>query len=551
MLEQIREQLTGLQLAHKMLLASFVVIMLMTMFVVTQYAGSRQFVELAPGLTPEQQTQAVQYLQASNVEYKQVGGELRVPLDRRYAILGQMQQSGALPDDTTLLFDTLLEKQSWTQTSDQHRQTYLIAKQNELARVISGMRGIRSASVMIDSPKRVGLGQTVRLPTAAATVFTSTGGALDQQTVDAVAGLIASSESGLSIDRVRVIDGSNNRQLRARSDDGAITGSYLELQSKIEERTRNKLLDYLQYIDGVFVAVSAHVDVRSTTSQTRKVLNTGEGTVMNPSSEKTTQRTQQNMARGAEPGVRSNAGMDIVQADAAGASFEETVSDTQFETEYGTTVENVVDPRGMATKINASINVPRSYFVRLFQSRNPDADSPSDADMQQLVDDETQRIHASVSPLVESPSDAANQSVVNVSMFTDMAPSGAAQAGGGFMQAFTTGSGESLALSGPIKTLALGLLAFGALAIMALTLRKTSKPQHLPTPEELVGMPQTISTDSDIVGEADEAEAALTGIELSEDDLRRSKVQEQVQNVVTEQPKESAMILADWITQTS
>jgi flagellar M-ring protein FliF len=550
MLEQIREQLGGLQLVHRMLLASFVVIMLMTMFVVTQYAGSRQFVELAPGLTTDQQTQAVQHLQASNVEYKQVNGELRVPLEQRYAILGQMQQSGALPDDTTLLFNTLLENQSWTQTSTQHRQTYLIAKQNELAKVISGMRGIRSASVMIDSPKRVGLGQTVRLPTAAATVFTASGGSLDQQTVDAVAGLIASSEAGLSIERVRVIDGSNNRQLRARSDDSAIAGTYLEVQEKIEKKSRDQLLDLLQYIDGVIVAVSAHVDVRSTSSQTTRVLNPGEGTVTSPVNESSTERIQQNMARGAEPGVRSNVGLDIASGDALGSSFQETVTDSQLETEYGRTTEQVVDPRGMATRINASINVPRSYYVRLFQMQNPDADNPSDADMQSLVDDETQRIHASVAPLVESPSDETS-STVTVSMIPDPVLASTAQAGSGFMQAFSTDGGGSLAISGPIKTLALGLLAVGALAIMGLTLRKTNKPQHLPTPEELVGMPRTIATESDIVGEADEAEAALTGIELSEDDLRKSKVQEQVQKVITEQPKESSMILSDWISQTN
>ena len=61
MLEQIRHQLGDLQIVHKMLIASFVVIMLMTMFVVAQYAGSKQFVELAPGLTSEQQQHANRY----------------------------------------------------------------------------------------------------------------------------------------------------------------------------------------------------------------------------------------------------------------------------------------------------------------------------------------------------------------------------------------------------------------------------------------------------------------------------------------------------------
>ncbi|MFG0274891.1 MAG: hypothetical protein ACF8QF_07530, partial [Phycisphaerales bacterium] len=311
-------------------------------------------------------------------------------------------------------------------------------------------------------------------------------------------------------------------------------------------------LDLLQYIDGVIVAVSAQVDVRRTTSQTTRVLPPGEGTVTAPLEESSSSVVERSPSRGAEPGVRSNVGLDIAQAGGDGPTREETSTDARLETRWGETIENVVDPRGMPTKINATINIPRSYFVAIWRMTAPEdgPEAPDEAALVAVIDAETARIRDDVAPLVEAGGpDGVTPGAVTVSMIPD-APTITPARAGGFMGDLAAGGGAgSLALSGPVKTLALGLLAAGALGVMALSLRKASKPQELPTPEELVGVPPAIQAGSDIVGEADEADAALTGIELSEDDLRRQKVQEQVMKVVNEQPAEASSILQGWITE--
>jgi len=552
-LEQIRTQLSSLTVSQRLLISSLVVIVLMALFVVTQYAGARPMVELMPGVAPDAQVRAAGYLRNQGFEYTEsTSGAILVPAEMRHVALAQLGQQGLLPSDTSLMFDTVLDKQSWTMTSAQHQQIFLIAKQNELARVIANMQGIREARVIIDSPTPTGLGQAVRQATASATVFTASGQPLGQQSVDAIAHLIAGADAGLEVSRVRVIDGSTNRQLRARDEQDMVASGYIEHQVNVETLYRDRLLDLLQYIDGVIVAVSAQVDVRRTTSQTTRVLPPGEGTVTAPVEESSHTLTERSPSRGAEPGVRSNVGLDIAEAPSAGPSLEETSTEARLETRWGETIENVVDPRGMPTKISATINIPRSYFVSLWSASAPEdaPESPDEAALAAVIEAETARIRADVSPLVEAGGpEGVTPGAVTVSMIPD-APAVVPARAGGIMGDFASGTGAGgLAVSGPVKTIALGLLAVGALGLMGLSLRRASKPQELPTAEELVGVPPALQPGSDIVGEADEADAALTGIELSEDDLQRQKIQEQVMKIVGEQPADASNILNNWITE--
>jgi flagellar M-ring protein FliF len=551
-LEQMRKQLSTLTLTQKMLITSLVVTVAMAMFVVSQYAGSAQMVELSRGMTSDQQATAVEFLRVNGVDHKMRNGSVYVPLERKYAVLGQMQMQGALPNDTSLLFDTLIDQQSWTMSSAKQRQMYMIAKQNELANIINGMDGIRDAKVMIDSPPRTGIGQSVRLATASASVRSTSGAGLNQHTVDAIAQLIAGSEAGLDVERIRVIDASTNKQYKARSDTDMVASSYLEHQEVVERRAREKVLDYLQYIDGVIVAVSAQVDIRRSTARIDSVLNPGEGTVTAPVQESSHEVTERQASRSGEPGARSNVGLDIAEGRSSGPTHEEVTADSTLTTEFGRKIEQIEDPRGMPTKINASINIPRSYFVLRWENMNGDAagQGPTDDDLQPVVDAEVERIRGGIQPLVETQSDSGIVTgTVIVSMIPDMPQAAPAQAGGFLAGMATPAAGGGVQINGMAKTVAMGALAFFALALMGLTLRKASKRQELPTPEELVGVPPALQMHSDVVGEADEADAALTGIELSDDDIQRGKLLEQVAALVKDEPREAASIMSRWISE--
>ncbi len=568
-MEQIRQALAAIKAqagrltpTQKMLMASLAVLLAMTMFLVTQYAGRRELVELMPGAAPEGAAQAVEFLRASNIEHAVREGRPFVAPDRKYAVLAQMTQQGRLPSETTLMFDALAEGQSWMLSADQRRQNYLLALQNELAAVIGEMDGVRKAAVIIDSPPPGGLGMSARKATASAVVF-SYSGPLRQNAVDAIAGLIAGAVSGLDIADVRVIDGATNRQLRARTEDGLVASDYLELLEKYEERFRQKLLDALVYIPGVIVAVNAQVDVRRTQLSETRYMPSGEGTVGLLSREGSTERNQSQSPSGAEPGVRPNTGADLTRGGGRAEQFTESESDGEFENRFGETSTQTFDPRGMPTRVNATVNVPRSYFVERWRRAQPSAvgaeaegdaaaPEPTEEQIQPLVQSEIDRIRAAVEPLVDTTSELGGTAgAVVVSMIPD-APglimglsdplgSGSSGGAGGLM--------DGAVSPGLVRNLALGALAVGALGVMAMILRKAGRRQALPSAEELVGIPPALRHNLDVFGEADEADANLTGVELTDTDVETRKKFEQVADLVRDKPQEAAFVLGRWIKQ--
>jgi flagellar biosynthesis/type III secretory pathway M-ring protein FliF/YscJ len=100
---------------------------------------------------------------------------------------------------------------------------------------------------------------------------------------------------------------------------------------------------------------------------------------------------------------------------------------------------------------------------------------------------------------------------------------------------------------GVIKQLVLSVLALVALGMMFVLVKKTSKPPEMPTAEELVGIPPAISPDSDLVGEADESDTAMLGIEVDSDSLKTGKMLEEVQDHVRKNPQAAATVFTRWL----
>lgn len=545
-LSTIQAQLTRLTASQKLLMGSLAFIMLMALFVVSQYAGGPAMVALLPGATPEQQQRAIELLQINNIRHRAVNGQVMVPLESKHFALAQLSQSGAMPPDSSLLFSNLADKQSWAMSSDQRRQMERLALQNELALTISEFDGVRSAKVLIDVPEPIGLGAAARRPSASATVFTESGQPISQRTVDAVAGLIAGARSGLTVSDVRVIDGSSNTQRRPTSDDEIFASTNFENTQKVEKRVRDKLLELLSYIDGVIVAVNAQVDTRRVSTETRRILPNGAGSQTFTTRESTSDETQTSSSRPAEAGARPNTGLDLNRGSANGTQLTRNESESELRPEVGFEQQHVVDPRGVVTKLNATINIPRSYFIARHRERNA-ADAagaePTDTDLQPTIDEEIQRIRNDVEPQIDTMDTAEGPGAVVVSMIPDWSPVSAAAAGEGLLGI----GGGPFASTGLIRTVGLGALALVSLGLMARTLKKASRPLELPTAEELLGESPVPRLNPEMIGEASEADSALAGIELSDSEIERRKMLEQITILVQDKPKEAATILGKWI----
>ena len=84
--------------------------------------------------------------------------------------------------------------------------------------------------------------------------------------------------------------------------------------------------------------------------------------------------------------------------------------------------------------------------------------------------------------------------------------------------------------------------------MMVLMVRKAGKRVEMPTAEELVGLPPTLEAKSDVVGEADESETAMAGIEVGEEEIKSTKMRESVSEFIKQSPEAASKLLNRWIT---
>lgn len=541
---------------HKLLFGSLAVIALMTLFLVSQYAAKPAMVDFMAVGTD---SQTLSSLRAAGIEATIENGRVLVPAGMEHAAIAHLSETGQLPDDTTILFNNLMSSQDWKASQAQHRQQATIALQNELARVISKIRGIRQATVIIDAPEAAGLGRAVKQPSASVTVFTSGGIPLAQESVDAIARLVAGAKSGLAPADVQVIDGSTGRPRSVSDETAMAAGRYLEHKVEIERYTQRELERLLAYIPGVVVTVNAVVDVTRVAKTQQKYLPDKQGSVSMLRKETTSEEQTQNASRGMEPGLRSSSTADInAGASSSGSGSSVSTGDTEFQIGMGTEMTQVEDPRGMPTYLSASVTVPQAFIEELVRrSRAEDQkDQPVTTDearayfddlrdilQEQILTrlettDEQGQLRPGKLSLAMMPMPVGDS--VGMTTAGMMGLAGVGGAGGG-------GVGGLFSASGLVETVVLGVLALVAVVMMFTVVRRSARPADLPTAEELVGVPPALQVAGDLVGEADEGDAPMAGIEVSEDEVKVQKMREQVAELINANPDAAASLVGRWI----
>ena len=94
----------------------------------------------------------------------------------------------------------------------------------------------------------------------------------------------------------------------------------------------------------------------------------------------------------------------------------------------------------------------------------------------------------------------------------------------------------------------LGVLAVVAVGLMFTLVKKASRQIDIPTAEELVGVPPTLEAPSDLIGEADESDLAMAGIEVGEEQVKSRRMLEEVAKMVQKDPDATARLMKQWIS---
>lgn len=536
-INQVRVTLAELNLVTKMLIGLLSVMILASLLLVVLYAGQPDMAPvLDQPLKSDEQSRITSYLDMRSIPYRVQGSQVLVPLDRKLEALAGLQLNSLLPEDTSRGFDAMAERQTWWQSKTQNAQLYDIAKQNVLAQIIKQLPGVSDATVILSRPEQNGFGRTHKRHSASVSVLMASG-RVDQKLVDAIAGLVSGSVAELQPQDVTVV--ADGRQWKIRSADEVMPGDYMEFVQKNERFVQQKIAAALGYIPRVIVAVNVEADItRKTTEQENFDRETSVELVTRENSRSQTTREA---ASGGEPGVRSNVGANIDGAVGGGLASSTEETETEFEPHAGRTHVVTQDPGGVLTRINATVNIPRSYFVGIYRRDKGDAQAnPNDTELQAILTANLDRIKKQVEPLLA----AQTQGDLVVDVYPDDEATGAAQ----LAAAGLAGGDGPLGFLGDglVQQLALGGLALVSLAMMFLMMRRASqKPQDI-SAEELSGVPPSLLTEEMVIGEADEGDAALMGMELDEEQMRSRKLVKQVNELVRSNPDEVVNLVQRW-----
>jgi flagellar biosynthesis/type III secretory pathway M-ring protein FliF/YscJ len=100
-----------------------------------------------------------------------------------------------------------------------------------------------------------------------------------------------------------------------------------------------------------------------------------------------------------------------------------------------------------------------------------------------------------------------------------------------------------------VEMIVLGVLALVSVGMMFSMVKRAGKKVDLPTAEELVGLPPALDVAGDMVGEADESDSPMAGIEISDDEVKLQKMREQVAELIAQNPESAASLIGRWISE--
>jgi flagellar M-ring protein FliF len=563
----IQKHLGGLNATHKLLVGAIAVILVLALVVVALLTSKPSMVEVLPGAAAAETQKAQAQLDSAGIRSEPVAGRLMVragDVGRARAILAQ---AGVVPGDKAMYFETLIARNDWMNSRQVNERNFHIALQNELGRTISEFKGVSKASVQISVPEPSGLGAQVRRPSASIAITSDTGQTLPQSIVDAAARFVSGSLAGLSLENVQVIDTIAGKPRVVTTEDASTPASAMEHAQKVERETRQKVHELLAYIPGVIVAVTASVDVTRSVSEIQQYLPDKKGSVQLEKKKVETINTSTQASPGAEPGFAANQTADINRgASVAGNRTDSTEENSEYDNRFGSKTEKIIDPKGQSTSVAVSVNVPRGYVARLMKEsagekagdKAGDKAAPDEAAVLARFEKEVKpQIIATLLPHVRAMIAQANPSAdpksLQDSIAVAMIPVDLPEVGtqtAGVLGSLGGGSGGSSVLSlggGLIDKVVLGVLSLAAMGMMISMVRKAGKKTETPTAEELVGLPPTLDTAGEVIGEAEETEMAMAGIEVGEDEMQAQKVLEQVGQMVEKDPESASKLLGRWV----
>jgi len=551
-LANIRNQLVGLTMSQKLLIASLLVIMVGIVFGVVYVSAKPVMTDLLPGSwSPEDMALVKSHLDGRH-SYEIVGDKIMVPAEEAFAIRGELAAEQALPKDTTRAFALLAQANPFLNSDAQNDRLWNLAKQEVLSKVIRNFPYISDATVIISKGEPIGLGHAGVPSSAMVTIKTRSGEPLNSGQLLAIVETVHGANSGMRREDVRVTDGA--RAYHVPSDDQPTPTDLLEAKKKMEDALTSKLIDQLSYIPGAKVSVNVIIDMSSRKTQSKLY----EGKPVKADTNSTSHETiSSDTPAGGQPGVQPNVALSAGSGGAThGNAQNSTETTTTTEVRFPEQTEEKILPAGTEIKeMTASISLPRSYFERIYKLRvakDPKID-PDDTMLKPIITAKIESVRSQAKNTIGAKTDEQ----ISIDYFDDTISAQPLLAG-------MAGTGSTGTISTLVSLYAkqgiLAVMAMGALGMMLMMVRRAvpagagddlnpgAFTSGSATPRRKKGEGGAMDVGDDVYGEANEGEAVLTGIELDDETLKSRKMVEEVSTMIKENPESAATLVKRWMT---
>lgn len=474
--------------------------------------------------------------------YELEGTKIRIPRGQQAAYMAALADAEALPPQFGSFLERAVKEAGPFEGKQQREMRLKIAKQRELSLIIRSMQGVENAAVLYDAQSEGGF-RSKTVKTASVSVKPLGSRQLDQEQVRKIRHVVASAFA-MKPEGVTVAD--LNGPVYAGAADGAKSGNviddpYIARKRAHEKDWQIKILSALSYVPGVNVTTNVELDTIQ--SQHSEAIEHGPKPITVRSTEEETTRTRNGGGSRGGPGYAAqqpgaNSPTRLASTGSTSVAEEETASkiDTvSLPSGTRTTTEDV----GLTPKrVTATIGIPTSYFVKVWQERNPvgadeEPKTPSRSDLDKIAQEEMKKIREYVAPLLLRPEGVTDLTeLVTVKEFEHIPTAEIPVPGVG--EKAISWLGQYWATLGM-----LGLAGFSLLMLRSMTRGNPGAPTSgPPTASPSPGAGETVEP---------EQESASSAPRLSRFSGGGPSMRDELSELVTEDPDAAANILKAWI----
>lgn len=329
--------------------------------VLALWSGQADYALLYGKLDEGEAAKVVAALEESNVPKKvTANGSILVPADKVHSVRMQLASRG-IPRSDGVGFE-IFDKPNFGISDFVQHANYTRAVQGELARTISKVDSIESASVMIVIPENRLFVDNQKKATASVFIRVRGNNILPPQNVNAIRFLVANSVAGLSVGNVSVVDNLGNVLSDNVEEDSVagLTTTQLTARKNLEQYLSKNVQGMLDKVLGQgqsVVRVAADINFDSLTRVEEKFDPEGAVPRTTTLNDETTTTSTSNPPSAA-PGVVANAAADTNSTASASApvntsNTKKKVTNNEFE--INKTVSNIMQTAGGLKRLSAAV----------------------------------------------------------------------------------------------------------------------------------------------------------------------------------------------------